>query len=85
MRETWAEEHIIGHYLDGSESGEEHHNILYRADGDELTLHSGFRWRPSIHMPRWASRILLEITDVRVEFDDIKAEWVWVVEFKVVP
>lgn len=38
-------------------------DVEYRADG-ESKRHG---WRPSIHMPRWASRILLDIKAVRVE------------------
>lgn len=44
--------------------------VHYEADGapdprDELEMNG--RLRPGIHMPRWASRLTLAVTDVRVE------------------
>ena len=52
--------------------------IIYKAD--KAWTDVKIKWRPSIFMPRWASRITLEITDIRVERvqeiteEDAKAE-----------
>jgi hypothetical protein len=70
VRETWAKSKGL---LDTT--------IFYRATDKDIKQRAldyserENRWRPSIYMPRWASRIQLEITNVRVErLQDISEE-----------
>ncbi|WP_293862305.1 hypothetical protein [uncultured Alsobacter sp.] len=42
--------------------------VIYRADGERQPgACCGCMWRPSIHMPRLASRLTLTVSDVRVQ------------------
>lgn len=67
VRETWGLDDTRGWTEDVP---------VYRAD--ESSEHRTRRWRPSIHMPRWASRIDLEVTGVRVErLQDIGDDDCW--------
>ena len=71
VRETWHQ-----HYAGGVLGG----RPCYRADESCKAPEVVLPWKPSIFMPRWASRITLEITEVRVQRvqeispDDIVAE-----------
>lgn len=57
-----------------SVGGTPHEQIVYRASKPDAVrcydcngMAQPMKWRPSIHMPRWACRILLEVVSVRVE------------------
>lgn len=60
VRETWG---VLN---------DKHHRYCYLVDSQYSQGRSrqqlvGNRWRPSIHMPKAAARIWLEVTDVRIE------------------
>lgn len=62
VRETWVDE------ADATGCPDDGGKTLYRAtDPGWDDNRTGLRWRPSIFMPRRRSRILLEITQLRVE------------------
>ena len=74
VRETWYCDHfevMRGPYLKPDDldirEALEDGTLVYAADGLTPYEQEQPTWKPSIHMPRWVSRILLEITAVRVE------------------
>lgn len=59
VKETWTTDwHTVGNDYEP--------DVVYKASPppDYVTVE---RWRPSIYMPRWASRITLETTGIRAE------------------
>jgi hypothetical protein len=62
VRETWQHTRCIN-----INPEDENYGYVYKSDGQPWDDYIGWTWKPSIHMPRLASRIILEITNIRVE------------------
>jgi hypothetical protein len=76
VRETWAAQHDFDSFKPSEINWDARWHYLATEE------RGGLLWRTPIHMPRWASRITLEVTGVRVERvqdiseEDAKAEGV---------
>lgn len=81
VRETWD-------WRDWQSGQDGKIRIAYAADGEQVdriappdwnpTIYNAERWRPSIHMPRWACRLVLPLVSIRVErVQDISEADVW--------
>lgn len=84
VRETWQKAYMFNH---DTQTFEDDEIFVYRADDFEWCDGDGSfldpsdskseipPWKPSIHMPREACRIVLEITNIRIErVSDISVE-----------
>ena len=73
MRECWAAsqrlDRLPPHKLEFLTANRDFpkSTVYYRADSYDGVNPLRGKWRPSIFMPRWASRITLEVTDVKAE------------------
>jgi hypothetical protein len=75
VRETWAHTKQLN-----INPEDENYDYVHKAGSEDWESFEGWRWKPSIHMPREAARLFLRIKSVRVERlqeisnDDIRAE-----------